>query len=311
MPLISTRNLTLCYDSVGTGEPLLLIMGLGAQMVAWDPLFCQLLARRGFRVIRFDNRDVGQSEKLDSLPVPRIGPLLARALIGLPVDMPYGVGDMASDVIDLMDALELDAAHLVGASMGGMIAQQVVIDHPSRVRSLTSIMSSSGARPVQWLTRPRALRALLAPAPKDRDQAMDRAERTLRALAGPPPAAADIARSRHHAALAWERGTYPRGFVRQLAATVTAPSRRRALGEVRVPSLVLHGGRDPLVVPLGGRLTAWAIPGARFRLLPGVGHYLPEALWPTLCDEIAAVARDRPPVYASRSALAPLLARAR
>jgi len=277
----------LAYDEIGEGAPLLLIMGIGAQRVLWDDRLCLRLAERGYRVIRFDHRDTGESSRLDHLPVPRPLPTLVRRTAGLAIDAPYDLSDMARDVIGLCDQLGVERAHVVGCSMGGMIAQHLAIEHPTRVASLTSIMSAPGARRWFLLTRPRALRALLARPPRDLEEGMEHIVRMFRALGG-DHYDIDPERLRLVARLSYERGHSPRGFLRQLAAICASGDRTAALARVRAPAAVIHGKDDPLISVAAGRATARAIPGSRLHVIPGMGHHLPPALWDQVIGVIAA-----------------------
>ncbi len=264
---------------------MVLIMGLATQKIGWHEDLCNMLADRGLRVIRFDNRDVGLSSKLDHLGTPPLRMLVVRGMMRMPAPPPYTLDDMAGDVVGLLDALGVDSAHMVGASMGGMIAQLLAIGHPDRVRSLTSIMSHPGDF-LSKLARPKALRALITPVPREREAAVNHLVEVMRTLAG-PGYPFDEARIRDYIERARARSFHPRGFLRQVAAIMAAPSRISALRSVTTPALVLHGRDDPLVPAVGGRATARAIPGARLRLFPGMGHDLPEPLWPTFADAIA------------------------
>jgi pimeloyl-ACP methyl ester carboxylesterase len=267
------------YESRGDGEPLVCVMGLGAQMVLWDERFLDLLVARGFRVITFDNRDVGASTRLDHLPVPRPVPTLARSLAGLPVHA-------AKDTIGLMDALAIDRAHVLGVSMGGMIAQHLAIEHPGRVRSLTSIMSSPGGR---YLPRLAAMRALLRPMGKTLAEAEQRFVDVWRVI-GSPAYPLDEDRLRDVARRAFARGASPRGFLRQLAAIAASGDRRSRLRRVSTPALVIHGAADPLVPRRAGRATARALRDARYLEMAGMGHDLPAALHARFADEVADLA---------------------
>lgn len=289
MPRARVGTLELHYESIGDGDPIVLVMGVGAQLVHWPDAFCHALAERGFRVIRFDNRDVGESTRLDHLGVPPIRRMMVRSTIGLPVDPPYGLEDMADDVASLLDALGIPAAHVVGASMGGMIAQLVTLRHPHRVLSLTSIMSHPGDR---WSRIPtvRALRALMKPAPRTRHEA-ERAHLEFLRVVGSRGIHRDDAAARRRAVLSFDRGLSPGGFMRHMAAILAAEDRRPHLRRVDVPALVIHGSIDPLVRPVGGIQTAAAIPGSRFLLIENMGHDLPEGAWPRIHGAIGEVAR--------------------
>jgi pimeloyl-ACP methyl ester carboxylesterase len=299
MARVSANGIELEVETHGQGEPLLLIMGLGAQLVHWPDGLVERLAARGFQVIRFDNRDVGRSTHLDHLRAGRIRRTMARYALGLPVTAPYTLADMADDTAGLLDALGLPAAHVVGASMGGMIAQMLAITHPHRVRSLTSIMSSPGGRRFM-LSRPGALAALFAPPARTREQAVENEVEAFKRLRGRRYGTSE-AELRATAERAWERGVSPRGFVRQLTAILASPERSGALRFVRAPAAVIHGSDDPLILPGAGRATARAIPGARWRLVEGMGHDLSEGTWGAIVGEIEAVAQAAQATTAARS----------
>jgi pimeloyl-ACP methyl ester carboxylesterase len=284
--LARANGIELCYEIFGAAdaEPMLLIMGLGAQMIHWDDDFCRQLAARGFRVIRFDNRDIGQSSKLTG--GKRLGPveLLKLRYLKIPVAAPYRLHDMALDVIGLMDALGIKSAHLVGASMGGMIAQEVAISFPQRVRSLTSIMSTTGNPKVPPPTR-EAAAVLMAPPPKTREEYFERFALTWKVLrVGSFPQ--DEALDRSRAERTFERGLNPAGVARQLRAVLASGSRKERLASVKAPTLVIHGTVDPLVRPEGGKDTAASIPGAKLLMIEGMGHALPIPMWPEIIDAI-------------------------
>ena len=278
------HGIELCYQEMGDpdGEPLLLVMGLATQMIAWDETFCGMLADRGFRVIRFDNRDIGRSTKLREAGVPR----RADMLLGLRGSAAYLLRDMAADTVGLMDHLEIDAAHVVGASMGGMIAQTTAIEHPQRVRSLVSIMSTTGSRRVGHPSY-RTFGILFGKAPHGREATIERAVRTFKAI-GSPGYPFEEERVRQIAGRSYDRGHHSAGVLRQLHAITASGDRTAALRGLDVPALVIHGKNDMLVNPSGGRATARAIPGARLKVVDGMGHDLPRQLWPDLVEEIAA-----------------------
>jgi pimeloyl-ACP methyl ester carboxylesterase len=280
------NGLEIVYQEMGdsSGEPLVLVMGLATQMLGWDEPFCSLLADRGFRVIRFDNRDIGRSTKLTSAGVPSRFDMMS----GRRATAPYLLRDMARDTTGLMDHLGIDAAHIVGASMGGMIVQTMAIEHPERVLSMVSIMSTTGSR---WTGLPswRAMGVLLGAPPRNRDSAVERAVKTFRVI-GSPGYPFDEERISDIAGRSYDRGHSAAGVVRQLHAITASGDRTRALRNVRVPTTVIHGKRDPLIRPGGGRATARAIPGARLKMIDGMGHDLPRELWPTFVDEIAGTA---------------------
>lgn len=289
MPRAETNGIELSYETFGEGEPLLLIMGIGAPMLYWRDAFCERLAWRGFRVIRFDNRDSGHSTRLQHLGIPPVRRLLARSLAGLPVDAPYRLEDMADDVAGLLDALGIDAAHVVGASMGGMVAQTLALRHPARVRSLTSMMSTTGRRR-DTVGRPHALLALMKPLPSAREAAIEQNVETLK-LIGSPAFPAPDQELRLTVARAVDRGMYPDGFARQMAAILASGSRFERLGQVTAPTMVIHGAADPLIPVRGARATAAAVPGARLAIVQGMGHDTPRPTWPLVFDLIEEVAR--------------------
>ncbi len=287
MTAVRANGIDIEYAETGRRDApvILLIMGLGMQLVAWPDSLCEGLAARGFRVVRFDNRDIGLSTRMPSAGSLATAAMMARAFLHLPVRPPYTLGDMARDTVGLMDALGIDRAHVVGASMGGMIAQIVAIERPERVKSLSSIMSTSGD-PALPGPAPKVLRALLRPRSRDKEIAVRRGMELFRLIAGSRyrPSEAEL-RAKLEGAV--RRSYRPDAFARQLIAIQTAPSRVSLLRRVRAPTLVLHGDDDPLVRMAGGEDTAANIPGARLRIVPGMGHFLPEALVPLLVDEIA------------------------
>jgi pimeloyl-ACP methyl ester carboxylesterase len=282
------NGIDICYESFGdpAAEPLVLIMGLGAQMVIWDDAFCEQLAARGFRVIRFDNRDIGQSSKLHG--GKRLTPfeLFKLRFFHIPVSAPYKLLDMAKDTIGLMDALDIKSAHLVGASMGGMIAQEIALSFPHRVSSLTSIMSTTGNPRIPPPKR-EAVMMLMAPPPTTKEEYIQRFARTwkvLRAGSFPEDEALDLARAER----TFARGLNPPGVTRQLRAVLASGSRKPRLHAVTAPTLVIHGTADPLVHPDGGRDTAASIPNAKLLMIEGMGHATPIRMWPQIIDAISA-----------------------
>ena len=267
-------------------------MGLAAQMIAWDDEFCAALAARGFRVIRFDNRDIGLSTRLESLGVPNVPQLLQAHLAGQPVGAAYTLSDMARDVVGLFDALGIDVAHVVGASMGGAIAQTLAIEYPQRLRSLTSIMATSGDPSLP--PTPEALQLLLTLTPTDQAGYCQRYVRTWSVLRG-PGFPLDEARDLERAAQTFARGVYPAGVARQIAAILASGSRKAALASVRVPTLVIHGDADPLVPVACGIDVTDTVPGAQRLIIEGMGHALPITLWPRIVEAIAThTAHARP-----------------
>ncbi len=289
-PAVAKANgIDLVYDTFGdrSDPPLLLIMGLASQMIAWDDEFCAMLAARGYWVVRFDNRDIGLSTKLSQAGVPDIAALLARSMRGESVTASYTLRDMADDTVGLLDALGIDSAHVVGASMGGAIAQLVAVHHPRRVRTLTSIMSTSGAPGLPPPT-PEAMAVLLTPTPTERDAYIERYIRTWKVLRGGPSFPLDEACDTERASQLHARGLSPAGVARQLAAIIASGSRREQLASLHVPTLVIHGDIDPLVPLACGKDVASAVPGAKLQIIEGMGHALPISLWPRIVDAIAA-----------------------
>jgi pimeloyl-ACP methyl ester carboxylesterase len=277
------------YETTGPTDapPIVLIMGLGMQLVAWPPSLVEGLVARGFRVVRFDNRDIGLSTRVTGTRPIDMRKAAVKAMLRLPVRPPYTLEDMAGDTVGLMDALGIARAHVVGVSMGGMIGQVLAAGWPQRVRSFSSVMSSSGALRFSFHVTS-ATRALLTPPPRDADEAalLDHMERVWMLIGSPgmqPPR--EALRARLVASM--RRAYNPAGVARQMLAIMASGDRRRLLRRITAPTLVVHGERDPLV-PIGaGRDTAANVPGAVFRPIPGMGHDLPEALVPTLVGLIA------------------------
>jgi pimeloyl-ACP methyl ester carboxylesterase len=286
-------EIELCYETFGDpSEPtLLLVMGLATQMIGWPDPFCEELAGRGFHVVRFDNRDIGRSTHMTSAPTPTLGQLARRSKKAAS----YTLVDMAGDAAGLLRELDLAPAHVVGASMGGMIAQTLAARWPDLVLSLTSIMSTTGNR---WVGQP-ALRLLpmLAMRPaRDREKSIERAEKVFTAI-GSRGLERDMDYVRDVAARSYDRGRGDaRGQARQLAAIIASGDRTSELRRIVAPTQVIHGTDDPLIRPSGGRATARAIPGARLMVIEGMGHDLPPAAWPRLLDAIEANARRAEPL---------------
>jgi pimeloyl-ACP methyl ester carboxylesterase len=291
MPIARANGLDIAYDVFGreSDPPLVLVMGLAAQRIFWDENFCELLARRGFFVVRFDNRDVGQSSRLDHLGKPSVIELLPALYRRQAPSAPYGLADMADDTLGLMDALGVARAHVCGASMGGMIAQVLALRHPRRVWSLTSIMSSTGD-PSLPQAQPPVMTLLLESVPRDQASFVEYSVKLWRTI-GSPGFPFDEAAVRARAAQAWQRGVHPPGVLRQLLAILADGSRRERLRSLRVPTLVIHGEADPLVPIAGGEDTAASVPGARLVRIAGMGHDLPPATWLLIHDEIERHAR--------------------
>lgn len=297
--LAPANGIELAYQEIGDpdGEPLLLIMGLATQMLAWDEGFCAMLAERGFRVVRFDNRDIGRSTKIEATGLPK----RTDMLLGRRRTAPYLLRDMANDTTGLMDYLGIEAAHLVGASMGGMIAQTMAIRRPERVRSLVSIMSTTGNR---WLGLPtwKAFGTLFARPGAGREAAIEHTVRVFRII-GSPAYPMDEDRLRALVAASYDRSHSRAGIARQLHAITASGDRTAALRKLRLPATVIHGASDPLIRPTAGRATARAVPGARLRVIEGMGHDLPRELWPDLVEEISgAAARAKGPGRARQPA---------
>jgi pimeloyl-ACP methyl ester carboxylesterase len=282
VPHAQTHGLRLYYETLGdpADPPLLLVMGLGAQLIDWPQEFCEQLAGRGFLVIRFDNRDAGLSTSRPEWGLPDVRAIVA----GDRTTVPYLLADLADDIAGLLDALGLHRVHVVGASMGGMIAQQFTIDHPGRVASLCSIMSTTGERSVGRAT-PEAAAVLRRPPAPDRATAVAASVASARIVGSPGFPASDDELLRR-AEAKYDRGYHPLGTLRQYAAIIASPERTAALREVTVPTVVLHGAADPLITVSGGEATAAAVPGAELVVLDGMGHDLPRPLWPRLIAEI-------------------------
>jgi pimeloyl-ACP methyl ester carboxylesterase len=283
MPTAPANGIEIYYEEAGdpAGPPLLMIMGLASQHVHWPPEMIQGFADRGFRVVSYDNRDVGLSTHLDTR-VDVVALLAARGA-GEAVGVPYLVADMADDAAGLLDHLGIDAAHVMGVSMGGMIAQALAIEHPERVRTLTSIMSTTGDPDVGAPTWD-AMQMLLRPPSTTLEEAMDGAVAVSQVIG--TPGMIDEDRVRQRAAVAWERNYDPSGVARQLAGVLASAPRSPGLAQLDVPTLVIHGTADPLVNPSGGEPTAEVVPDAKLLLLEGMGHDLPAAHWPTLIDAV-------------------------
>jgi pimeloyl-ACP methyl ester carboxylesterase len=284
--IAAANGIEIAYEEFGDpdGEPLLLIMGLATQMIHWDERFCAMLGERGYRVIRFDNRDIGHSTMIDAAGTPPSAAMMFG--YGKPA---YLLGDMAADTAGLLDNLEIDSAHVVGASMGGMIAQQLAIDHPDRVRSLCSIMSTTGNRRFRF-PRWRAFALLMAKPARSREGYVEQAVKTFKVI-GSPAYPMDEERFRELVGRAYDRSFHPPGVARQLHAINCSGNRTKRLRRLHLPALVIHGTADPLVRPIGGRETARAIPGARLRMIEGMGHDLPPELHHIYTDEIDSNAR--------------------
>ena len=281
MPRAQANGIQIEYETFGdpTKPALLLVMGLGVQMLGWDEEFCRMLADRGFHVIRFDNRDIGLSTRTDA-PPPNPLQLLAQDFSSAS----YTLNDMAEDALAVLDDLGIAAAHVVGASMGGMIGQMMAANHPDRVLSLTSIMSTTGDQAVGQ-PKQEAIAALITPMPADREGYIETVVRAFK-LIGSPAYPGDEERIRSLIAASYDRAYNPDGFLHQLAAILASGNRTAALNSIKAPTLVIHGEEDPLIVLSGGEATADAIPGAKLVKIPGMGHDLPPELWPQFIDDI-------------------------
>jgi pimeloyl-ACP methyl ester carboxylesterase len=280
---IGPSRLDIAYERLGDpgAPPVLLIMGLGAQLIGWPDGFCAELVGRDLHVIRFDNRDAGQSTHMTGTPD------YMAALGGDYRSAGYTLSDMAADTAGLLDALGLDSVHVVGASMGGFISQTLAIEHPRRVRSLTSIMSSTGNRAVGH-PHPETMRIFTAAPPTTRAESIQRTVDAFR-LIGSPGFPTDVEALTERAGRAYDRGFDPSAMSRQGVAVLASGDRTARLRDVRVPTLVIHGAADPLCDVSGGRATAEAIPGAELLVIDGMGHDLPRPLWTELVTRIAAV----------------------
>jgi pimeloyl-ACP methyl ester carboxylesterase len=278
-----SRQIELCYQTFGDAgnEPLLLIMGLAGPMTWWHSDFCELLASKGFFVIRYDNRDTGRSTKIRARVSRKH---LVAGFLGKRTGAPYSLSDMASDAVGLLDHLGLDRAHVVGVSMGGMIAQTLAIEHPERVSSLTSIMSTTGKRSVGW-TDPALLPRLFEPRRTTREEYVEAAAAFWKLIGSPGYPEPDHM-IRKKAGETYDRGLNPPGVLRQILAILTQPNRSSALRSVRAPVLVIHGLADRMVHVSGGRATSTAVPASELLLIDGMGHDLPRDLWPTYAEGI-------------------------
>ncbi|MBI9074638.1 MAG: alpha/beta hydrolase [Desulfatibacillum sp.] len=301
--LTNSGNIEIAYDAFGDPQarPLLLIMGLADQMITWHEDLCRALAGRGFFVIRFDNRDIGASGKLENQGVPNIPLMMLKKLLGLPVQAPYDLSDMADDAVAVLDALNLKNAHVMGASMGGMIGQALALDHPERVRSLVSLISAPDLIPnlsilkgftkdlADWATGRdsdfrtlspslAALQFLVKPVPTDREAFADFYTH-LNLVVNGKGVPLSTRESREHAYELFERGLYPEGAVRQFAGILGSPDRNHRLKSLQTPTLVIHGAMDPLIPVRMGMETARLIPGARLKIIKNMGHWLPRPVW--------------------------------
>ncbi|MDJ0654333.1 MAG: alpha/beta hydrolase [Xanthomonadales bacterium] len=286
MSRVSANGIELAYEQFGRDEDpaVILIMGFNMALTAWPEGFCRRLVEGGYRVIRFDNRDVGQSSRLTQLGEPAFATSIRRRVLGLRVAPPYTLDDMAADTIGLMDALDIQQAHLVGISMGGMIAQIMALEHADRVASMALLMTHSGSMKYLFPT-PELARVMLHQPGPDLESQIAYGLRFWAVLAGPdyPPDPAQLTQAITEA---FHRAGAPHGRKRQFAAIMAARDRRHRLAGLDLPVSVIHGSRDPMIRPQAGERLAAAIPGASFHLVQGLGHDLPPALWSTLCGHV-------------------------
>ena len=286
MPKAKVNDIEIEYETFGepSSKPLLLIMGLGAQMINWDEEFCEKLVERGFYVIRFDNRDVGLSTKFEEAGEPDLMKLFMSVQKGEKIEAPYTLEDMADDAVGLLDVLNVDKAHICGRSMGGMIAQIIAYRHPKRILSLISISSSTG-NPDLPRPKPEAMQVLVNPIPTEREAIIENGVNRMRIIHG-SGFPFDEERARKLVGNSFDRSAYGQGFGRQLSAVIASGNRKPALASITVPTLVIHGGDDPLVPLEGGRDTAEAIPGSELLIIKGMGHSLPPEVWLQVIDAI-------------------------
>jgi pimeloyl-ACP methyl ester carboxylesterase len=286
MAKVKANNIEIEYDTFGdpSGEPLLLVMGLGSQMISWVPEFCELFVHKGFYVIRFDNRDVGLSTKFDDAGVPNVMQAVTKARNGEYIESPYTLEDMADDAVGLLDALNIEKVHVCGASMGSMIAQVIAYRHPSRVLSLVSIMGSTG-NPEFSEPKPEAMQVLVVPMPSKRERYIKESVKRWKILWGSYPYDEEL--RKELAEQAYDRSFYPDGQTRQLVAILANGDRREKLKNIKVPTLVIHGKEDPLVPMEGGIDTSKNIPGAELLLVDKMGHSLPPEVWTQVVNAIA------------------------
>lgn len=288
---VQANGIDIVYDTFGDPKspPLLLIMGLGRQMIDWDAEFCKKIAGHGLWVIRFDNRDVGLSTHFNDVEAPDLSAVFQAFMKGEKPQVAYTLIDMAKDVTGLMDALNIKSAHIAGASMGGMIAQTLCIHFPQRVKTLISIMSTTG-NPDLPRSTPEAAAALATPSPSEREANIEHSLKVAQIINGTFPV--DEQRQRKMAALSFDRMYYPEGFLRQYASILTSGSRKNQLASIKIPTLVIHGTQDPLIPKEAGTDTARTIPGAKLCLIEGMGHSLPFEVWEEIIHQIASHAKN-------------------
>jgi pimeloyl-ACP methyl ester carboxylesterase len=288
MPIAAVNDIEIWHETFGDpgDPPLLLVNGLGSQATSWDVELIEGFVDRGFHVIRFDNRDVGLSMKIDT-PALALGESVLRAMAGEQIDVPYTLADMAADVVALLDHLEIASAHIVGVSMGGMIVQTIAIEHPERVRALTSIMSTTGNR-AYGLPTPEAAAVLVRPAAKTRDEAIKASIESQKIIG--TQSEIDEDRLRTRAEVAYDRCYFPAGVARQIIGIIASGDREAGLRALDVPTLVIHGADDPLVGVSGGKRTAELVSGAELLVIDGMGHDLPPVHWPQVIEAITTLA---------------------
>lgn len=289
MPQIKANGLNFEYETFGESKDpaVLMIMGFSAQMTMWPVELCEGIASRGYHVIRFDNRDIGLSERVNSSVAVNVMEAIMKAASGQPIASPYQLNDMAADAAGILDAMKIEKAHIVGASMGGMIAQLVAVNHPHKARSLTSIMSTTGRRDLPP-SKPEAMAVLTQPAPVEREARIEHTMKVWRIIGSQPVYAADDEELRRTATAIVDRVPYdPAGIARQLVGILASPPRNEMLKSVKLPALVIHGTDDPLVNPEGGKDTAASIPDARLKMIPGMGHDFTSKLVPVYLREIS------------------------
>lgn len=287
MAQVDSNGIKIEYETFGDpgSQPLLLIMGFASQLILWDEALCEQIAQKGYFVIRYDNRDVGLSTKIDDAGVPDVMKIIEALMLGQPVNPPYTIKDMADDAIGLLDALSIDKAHICGMSMGGMIAQTMAINNPQRVLSLISIYSNTGDLEDPQ-PKPEAFEFLTTPFPEEREAFIEHSIKLFHTMTG-PGFPFDEEWHRNIAAQSYDRAFYPEGPARQLVAVITQKNRRPALASVSVPTLVVHGTDDPMVPVECGKNTAAAIPGAELMIIEGMGHDTPHSgAWLQIVDAI-------------------------
>lgn len=292
MPYTVDHKTRIYFETHGEGEPLLLVMGINAQLIHWPPELVEGLVEAGFHVIVFDNRDMGLSERFEGQKAPGIPRLFRDRMLGKVSDTPYSLGDMAEDGFAVLDALGIESAHILGASMGGMIAQQMAIQTPSRVRSLTSMMSHTGDRR-HFVAKRQAIQALITNTPKNAEDAGQRVVDLMNVIGSKKHLRCE-ADLRLLGSTSYERCFNPDGFARQLAAIVASGSRTDALAKLAIPTLVIHGAEDPLILRAGGEHTAKIIPGARLVIVDEMAHDLPIVFHDLFVREISAIAGMSP-----------------